>query len=310
MGKFEDKIAAPEITLLMIVVHDGQAHVDERVACAVLTAYVNKIRKDLPVAIVRTRTREEMKKAAGTLVVHVDTGMKYDGNFRFDHHQKDDPRVAKECAATLVVDRFMPVLRQHPEFAKYLERIRIQDTQGLASAARIYGNEEPYPFMMEEFFACREFENDPDGSNDRLTRIVKEYESQAVLFKARLQYFTEHSRLLRAGGVKVLVYGTETEDAVRDTDQGLMRLVNSALIEEHAADAVVSFDSENSNEGYVYRFFRTYYGASTIDFNRVTDLPGGKVKFCHSNGFLLLVKHFDRREETLESIINKAIKEI
>lgn len=307
MGKFEEKIASPEITLLMLVVHDGQAHVDERVACAVLTAYVKKIRKDLPVAVVRTR--EKVVETPGTLVVHLDTGLRYDGNFWFDHHQKDDPRVAKECAATLVVDRFMPVLRQHPEFSKYLERIRIQDTEGLANASKTYGNEEPYPFMMEEFFACREFENDPDGSNARLTATVAAYEKQACEYKARLQWLRDNSSVRKINGIKVLVYGPETETTVKGTDQGLMRLVNSTLIEESAIDAVVSFDTENSEEGCVYRFFRTYYGAAAIDFNRVTDIPGGSVKFCHSNGFLLLVKGYNRKMETLENIIKQSIGE-
>lgn len=305
MREFEKLITSPDTYKLRIIVHDGVAHADERLGCAMAYAYAKTLSPNIVLEILRTRD-VPTEKEEGVAQMNIDVGLEFDNEFKFDHHQTAK-NVYEKCAATLIANRFFPELWRHPEFAKYLERIRIQDTKGLNEAAEVYGNEEVGPFMFDEFEQNRRFEVDPTGETIRNVDFINRYVYQAREYHRAIVWAEDKFNILDTDAGNVLMWKPGYKAELADLDFGLKRLVNSTLIDRHEAVAVVSFNNYAKYEGNVFRFFRTNIGADKINFNlwKPSEDEEQGIKFCHNRGFLLLVNFFDETAESAVKIINK-----
>ena len=286
---------------ILFVTHDGTVHSDERVACTLLWAHIiSNCGEHVPeLQIVRTRDLKayepyELKKAFKyTEVYFVDVGDVYDRKTRFDHHQSS-PAVEGHCAATLVAQVFHPdLLHDHP-FGNVLRRIAVQDTRGLSAVAEEYGNRDVVPFLHEEFEANNRFEMDPVGevfnSVGGILRMKAEVQAYQKLRKWASDRLVGYDTYFGT----VLVWDRDaTEFLKKHWHDGLVRRYNAERIEESDAIAMVSFESSNSVEGVVYRFYRTGKGEKILDFNKWRGHPEiGEIKFCHKSGFLLLIRDY------------------
>lgn len=293
---------------IIIVTHNGTAHTDERLACGMLYAHFCALNRKQTEAttfeVVRTRDFENIDKGA-VAVFYIDVSMKYDGRIYFDHHQ-DEPAVDGECSATLIAKTFHKdiVESDHP-FNDYLKRVAKQDINGLNAVMEDYGRASLSPLLFEEFEANKRFETDPVGEMIQVSETILRIKEEVKIYEDLCEWAEGKLEVHSTKAGNVLVWNEESEELYKSWPDLLMRRYSYVKIAEHNAVAVVGLEFRNSMEGTVFRFYRTANGEEILDFRKWQSDNNGRLKFCHKNGFLLLVMNYTAG--SWKKIIEKSI---
>lgn len=83
--------------------------------------------KQVDYLFVPAGSRATLEQIGDREAIHIDTGLIFDGERNFDHHQEGDPRVIKECATSLIYQSFHHVFGDDPVMATISDFVRNVD---------------------------------------------------------------------------------------------------------------------------------------------------------------------------------------
>ena len=147
---------------LRIWTHSGRAHLDELVGIALLiikwAIECGDSVKDLnPENIEINRvSSSELPDHLGPNDYIVDTGLKYDGAHKFDHHQMTE----QICAAHLVARKFFPELLEDYQWSAVIHAMDTIDCQGMHAYELKHGVK-AHPLLAHAWLFTDLFKEDP-----------------------------------------------------------------------------------------------------------------------------------------------------
>lgn len=286
-----------------IIVHGGNAHLDEVAACALAIA-AQKIcmpseeRNPMPVIERRDPTAEELEDPE---VLVLDVGGRYEpGKGNFDHHQL--PRENRESAMVLFaknvglpdggaleVDNLAVVM---DKLFPWFTARSLVDCQGPFAAAKEAGVEwrtvDKFRGPAEDLLLAA-FVNASDE---------KRHEVVAPLAKMIVDAYTAYDELLGLTNGFVDEHGESLYetlkrlgvDAVavdfRGVDGKLVDAAGDAILDECGAEIAVFDDNRGDGWGVLRR-----NDSPKFDFSKCADIPG--VLFAHKGGFIAKTKAKD-----------------
>lgn len=268
--------------MVRIYTHGVRAHADEMWACGVLIAAHPDIQFD---EIIRDAKR--VSEATDEDFV-VDCGGKHDGKRLFDHHQfgggYDVP-----CALTLVCRAFAPHLLDDKEFKVCFERIRVQDTQGLPTAEKVFGKSDPY--VEGERVLIQEFEENPLLVAGIIARRVLRKKAEIDESERAKEWLSARYRVEIVNDLTVVAVEENPFKAGFSVDA--FNLALNAVADAEVADITYSWIPDDP-AGTGRTLFRTKVGtAKGVNFGKAK--PSSLV-FCHGSGFLLTFQPENEQE--------------
>jgi len=258
-----------------ILTHGGIAHADEMYACGLLSLLC-----DGDITITRKNYEENDGEAFDFVV---DTGMKFDNEKFFDHHQSDE-NVEGRCSASLVAERFFPELHLH--LKTFFKRLDKQDNGGLGAV----GNPaDIIPLLQAEFHLVKEFEKRPEEIADIFRKYFKGELEFLKNVKEAKEWLADlsHSEIVKVGNVNILLIKEKPS-----FPSFCFNKAQEGLIDKHDIHVVCSFDIRNPEGRTLFRTRKCQ-----LDFNSLE--VQGKY-FCHKNGFIL---NYKPKEKVVEELI-------
>lgn len=251
-----------------IVVHAGQAHLDEVLAVALLFGAMGR-----KVPVVRRDPTDEEKGNPNVLVV--DVGMQHDpdkGNF--DHHQEKGLP-----AAFVLVARWLGIDDLARQVFGWWSRASDMDTSGPFALAKAMGTTPDNLFSVLsplEKFVVAKFQQDPNSVGDLLLEWGKEILEGISKTNERLEWLGNHAEVVDLGGVQAIFHetpGSQTPNLAMEIFRG-----------RSAPEAGISITRDDRGPGWaLYR----YSDHPRVDFSRLEGKD--KVVFAHKGGFIAKV---------------------
>ncbi|MDC7126863.1 MAG: MYG1 family protein [Spirochaetales bacterium] len=259
-----------------IIIHDGKAHMDELLGCALLALHL----QEEPESIERINPQDaallvkENKVPNDTYVI--DCGLVFDSSRKlFDHHHdKDCP-----CSALLIFNEFYPDLKDS-ELHSYMELVSKVDTRGPMSLEDFgIATETKDYFSFSQEILLRSFEENPmnilkifiAGLNDKI-KFLKAKEEAAKWFKSE-----GNIEITSVEEINILRYLQVPPSELVSP----LRSVSGKIVDDNNIAATFSFDDKNPEARTLYR---TDTGHELLDFSKCS--PSNTI-FNHPSGFLM-----------------------
>ena len=259
-----------------IITHNGKAHMDELLAVSLLAVY----RNEMPETVLRINSQDAADLLeAGNYeenTYFIDTGLAYNPEqLLFDHHQD----LNLPCSALQVFEYYFPLLKDS-RLHKYIKLVSAVDTKGVQALPDFDTSAESRKyFSFSQNLLLKTFEENPLS----ITEIFKNGLEEKIDFERKCRAASEwlsekgNVEIAEQDGIKILVYNNrppmELFQATRSEDKD--------IVDEYEADAVYSFDEDDSQKRTL---FRTNHGYKKLDFSRA---EVSETIFCHKGGFLL-----------------------
>lgn len=269
-----------------IIVHRGQVHLDELVACAFALALAYPPGSPvLPPVFRREPTEEELEDPC---VLVLDVGGRHEPELNnFDHHQRAREEPA-ECAASLLLAHRAPrVLEQLHQLTGWFEAMTIVDVRGPYAYAQSRGYP-GFPFELagaleapiKELFERYEQEQ---PVHRQLVELLWKVGFQHLQFlqgrQEALAAMDREARLVDVQGVPGVVYLAR--------DVSAMNLWRETKHPELAFSITIDERGEGLS---LYRF----NDDPRLDFSRLEGDP--RMLFVHKGGFIAKTRQVDLRE--------------
>ena len=263
---------------MKVYTHSNKAHTDEVLACALCHLLYQKRGSKGEFEIFRV-IKEDLPSTLEKGDFIVDIGEVYNGVDRFDHHQ-DALDVKGECAATLVAKTFFPTLVEDPIWGPLLNRVAIQDNQGLKVLEKTLKG--LAPFLILEWGLVSLFETDPLKVTLLISTMIKDRMSFLAKVGEAKEWLKNHSETVQLGvrGYEVLcISDNPKQDGY---DSSVVNVAQSPILNSKPVIAVYGWDPRASRRRTL---FRTKYGMEIgVDLTKaIVESP----YFCHKGGFLL-----------------------
>ncbi len=268
-----------------IYIHDGRAHMDELLACALYII----ARDEAPLEIFRVQNDKAtfyLAESEGDKEldsVFIDCAEHFDpARMLFDHHQD----ATLPSAAKLVFDEFFSELAD-TELSAWVDWVSDMDTRGPRILNKLGLDREVYAQLSAgQKVLLGGFENLPFETLAVFTAGLRDKIALERKIKEAAVWLEANSKTVAHNGDKLLeLLSRPPKDLAKAAHAAESKLVDSLDI-----IAVYSFDKERED---VRKLFRTHRGDNKLDFTKSTP---SKTLFCHNNGFLLKFRPADPSE--------------
>ncbi|QQL44352.1 MYG1 family protein [Sulfuriroseicoccus oceanibius] len=282
-----------------ILTHPGGAHMDEFLACAVMTHFH-------PVEIVRAEPTPDDLDDPRVMVV--DVGGAHEPNWgNFDHHQfpaDSEPR----CALSLVLEHF-GLYEDAKRFCSWLEAVEWFDCRGPVDTAKHLGVDRdalhrlhsPVDVTLTRRFAA----SDIHRPGDSLWNVMQMIGEDLVTFvrgqRERLQFIADNAswwQLPTPEGERDVLFLPRTEPMPSEPSGGLERFIAESG-KEQTTIAMVYPDRRGS--GYGLSRFNDH---PLMDFTQVEACDD--VHFAHVRGFVAKTSSTDHAR--LQELLTLALR--
>ena len=265
-----------------IFTHGVRAHADETWACGVLIATHPDVNFE---EIIRDAQR--VSEATDEDFV-VDCGREHDGKRLFDHHQfgggYDVP-----CALTLVCRAFASWLLEDAKYKVFFERIRVQDTQGLPTAEKVYGSSAPY--SESEWAWIHRFEECPLIVAQMLAKEICDRKAEIDEAERAKEWLSTRYRIELVNDLTVVA--VEENPFKAGFSVNAFNLALNAVADAEVADITYGWIPDDP-AGTGRTLFRTKVGtAKGVNFCKA---KSSNLVFCHNSGFLLTLQPENEQE--------------
>ncbi|MBI9108773.1 MAG: MYG1 family protein [Spirochaetales bacterium] len=259
-----------------IITHNGKAHMDELLASALLSLYL----EEEPESIERMDSQDAANMAREENLpddtYFIDCGMVYDGRRKlYDHHQDRE----LDSAALLLFNELFPRLIG-TDLHNFIMLVSRVDTKGAMSLNdfNLIGESRDYLSFSHKIL-LRTFEKDPililkiftAGLEDKIK--FETDRAKAVLWLKE----TGHVEIIKIEKLNILNYLIKPPSALVSP----LRSAITEVVEESNISAILSFDDKQPG---VQTFYRTDSGHELVDFSRCR--PSETI-FNHQGGFLM-----------------------
>jgi Uncharacterised protein family (UPF0160) len=262
-----------------IYIHDGRAHMDELLACALYIVG----REEAPEEVARISVNEAQKRLRESVLdekvdsVFIDCGEHYDVSRKlFDHHQD----VSLPSAAKLIFDEFFGELKDS-ELGAWVDWVSKIDTRGPQVINSLGIDKDIFTCINSgQKILLLAFEHAPFETLNVFVQGLKDKIGFERQIKEASVWLEANSKLVELGKFKLL-------EILAKPPANLVRAVHfaeGAVVDETGVIAVYGFSMDTEN---ARTFFRTHEGDHHLDFTKAT--PAETI-FCHNNGFLLKFK--------------------
>jgi hypothetical protein len=268
-----------------IITHNGKAHMDELLGCALLTLHLGVE----PESIERMDAQDAAQIVSGGNLpddtYFIDCGLVFDDKRKlYDHHQDRE----LDSAALLMFNEFFPQLRD-TELHNFIKLVSRVDTRGpmslddfnLVSESRDY-------LSFGHKILLLTFEKDPmlilkiiaAGLEDKI-QFEKARQKAALWLKE-----TGHIEIIKIAELNILKYLINPPSELVSP----LRSAITEVVDENNISAILSFDDKQPG---VLTFYRTDSGHNLVDFSQCK--PAETI-FNHQGGFLMKFKPSDEQE--------------
>lgn len=267
----------------VIFTHDGKAHMDEFLACAIIKF---ALREQEQFKVIRTKETTIFNLAAikGSEVTDedflVDMGKSYNPNVRlFDHHQDDDA-VRGECAASLVAKALCPQILEDGLWSALIARVTYQDNNGINAVKTKYGISSIESFMPPEWWLLNWFERDPDAASDFVSYELENRQVFLSGVKRAKEFLSkeENAEICNMPTGEKFLF-VKTIDKTFCTKE--LNAAQGSFIEKHNLIACIGFSDRDT---HARTLFLTREGEKSFDLTKIKDVPG--ITYVHHSGFL------------------------
>lgn len=270
------KFTKENIVSYKIITHDGKAHMDELLGCALLALHL----ESKPDSIERMDSRD-----AAALVIDnsfsedtyfIDCGLVLNSSRNlYDHHQDRD----LDSAALLIFNEFFPHLAG-TDLHNLIKLVSKVDTKGAMSLDDFDLVSESRDYLsFGHQIMLRAFENDPLLILEIFTSGLKDKINFELARAEGAKWLKEDGNIeiIKISELNVLRYLVKPPSELVSP----LRSAINEVVDENDISAILSFDEKQPG---VLTYYRTDYGHDIVDFSRCRPT---ETVFCHQGGFLM-----------------------
>jgi hypothetical protein len=259
-----------------IITHNGKAHIDEILGCALLALHLNED----PEMVERINSQNVGQMVADGSIPQntyvIDTGLVLDSKKKlFDHHQ--DGKLPS--SALLIFNEFFSHLEgtELHDYVKLVSRVDTQNITSLNDYSPVSETNDYWSFMHE--MLVRTFEDNPmivltimiGGIKDKIE--FEQAKRQASIWRQE----PGNIEITSIGSLNILVYLKQPPSELKSA----LKAETEHLIEEKGISITFSIDDKNPE---IRNLYRTQIGHHLVDFTRCH--PANTL-FIHPGGFFL-----------------------
>lgn len=268
-----------------IITHDGKAHLDELLSCALLSLY----KGEPPQGIERVPSQDAAERVdRGTLppdTFVLDCGMRFDPDKNlFDHHQDKE----SDSTALLVLNHFFPG-QEGTELHDYVTLVSRVDNNGPKSLNDFdLLKESRFYFTVGLKLILKAFESDPLGVTAHFALSLRDnMDFEAEKARAReWMKMEENVSLENREGLTILRFNRRPPSELITP----LRAVDDEIVDANGVHVIYSYDDRDKE---TRTLFRTFHGHDLADF---TQCRPSRLSFCHQSGFLMKFIPKDEKE--------------
>jgi len=283
-----------------IVVHKGQAHADELMACAL---YYGVTGNTVPIYR-RDPTEEEL---GDPTVLVMDVGLRHEPDLlNFDHHQLQPEDELPDCAATLVAKELG--LHDTLKLQPWYRNMATLDALGPFKLAKRMGLKDfPFGLLSPLEMGIKKAFEEAEDEHEVASWIVTALKViGTAMIKDAVRYAINYERLLDVDVVRLHGPDGTAVDVIinEDSDTTGIQAARDARNKNDPADIAASISFDDRGEGWaLYRF----NDDPRVDFTRLCGRD--EILFCHNGGFIAKTKERREREEVLALVAEALVKE-
>jgi len=247
---------------ITFITHDGRAHPDETYTIGLALALLRKAGAGFDFTVLRL-SQAKLPDVLNYGEFMIDTGKTYDGVCHLDHHQM--PPSKHNCSLSLLVDSWAPELLEYSYFRSFVERVAIQDTEGLlAYRAKHKIKNNIKHLLLGEHMLVDHFMFSPKTKVQEIASWLLQNVINLSKDISNLDEWVEEHKIIETiEGIKIM-FLTGSPDS---ENPALVKHLFKSLGKHAATDNVMMSVAQPDPKKSFYSFYRYHPEPKYIDFN-------------------------------------------